>query len=336
MTLNHIIVHELLKRETELTSSVDLSEHLIPVNTNAEELVKNLNERYIKLGITYAKFGDDPGNLFPNDYSTFHNTQSTTNFIEFSRKTMGYLKSRVENIAPAKGGYLLFADYEESNKYIGIFFIRNTKGMLFAKSGSDFIINDLQHIDLEKMAMACRINKDAYQTADIRYLSFIKRKNEPTSEYFIKWINADDRIDNKTDTLNLLKILADIPKPNDAAGVPYSKEGLLEASYNFIKTLPGNRINLKTLSSEFFDDENIIINYAEENNIKINSEFKPHSPSLKKFYSVKVKADDIEISFPATKFNDTIRLDQRSRNLVTIRSEALANKIREAMEINGE
>ena len=99
----------------------------------------------------------------------------------FPQETLKNLRDQVVNISPAKGGFLVFTDYENDLRdYVSVFLIRDTIGMLFKmdKGKSSFTINPAEHLDLDKLAMACKIDITKYKQDSGKYLSFIKRKME--------------------------------------------------------------------------------------------------------------------------------------------------------------
>jgi len=333
MEVYNIIIHELRKPHMAIGANLDLSSSLLDIDENATKLISELNDRYKGLNVTHAVFGNGEGDTFPQQFLNYFSNSSHYSFLIFTRDSITDLKNKIENISAAKGGYLVYAYYKEVKEFIGIFLIRNTEGVLFTKVSDKFQINPQFHIDFEKMAMACRINKESYENSSDRYLSFIKKRNEDTSEYFVNWICATDKVDNKTDTKNLHEILVQIPFPNDSNGNPNTKEVFLSEVVNYIKSRPDKIINIKDLGTHFYNDENKIIEFANANEIKINTEFKPDATILRTFVNVKVKADDIEIKFPASKYNEIITIAQDNRS-ITIRSRALAEKIRNEMNDN--
>jgi len=50
---------------------------------------------------------------------------------------------------------------------------------------------------------------------------------------------------------------------------------------------------------------------------------------MKKFIQVRAKADNIELSFPHTAFKTLVRIDQKDKSQIIIKSEKLANQIQE-------
>lgn len=337
MEVKRVIVHELKKQVKATKASLDLSEKELVIDETAVRLVTELNNRYINLNSTHAVFADgEEEAVFPTEFKEYSSKLTSAAFKSFSVKTIKNLKERVEGLAPAKGGYLVYVDYTENGDFLGVFLIRNTSGMLFRKAGSSktFKINPSEHIDFEKMAMGCRINKSLFANGGARYLSFVKRRNEELSDYFVNWIAANDSVDDLQDTKNLYELLREIDVPNDDAGQPMDRSAFLEKVFDFIVGSE-RKVNLKTLSAQFYGDDNKLTQVSDQKGIQINSEFRANTRILKKFKLVKVKSDDIELSFPNRLYNTKVRVDQSNGNMVVIESESLANKILAEILSNG-
>ena len=332
MELNHIIIHELKKQQNNNNADLELSLQPLSVDSKSINLVKQLNERYRKWNNTYAIFGSEAGNEFPNDFKTYHDSGTGKEFLNFSTRTSGYLKSRIEGVTLAKGGYIVFADYKvDSRNYFGIFIIRNTDGVLFKWVKDSFEIDSQVHIDFEKMAMACRINKEMYISKSERYVSFIN-KNDSLSDYFIKWICVEDKIDSSTDTKFLKSILTEINLKNFGDLKDLTQDEFLEKAYAVIKTFPDRNIDIKALSNQLFQDEDVILDHAEANGIEINSIFKANKNVLRSFIKVNVKAQGISLTFSPTQYKNEIKVDRNGR--VIIKLPELAKKIIQEMEGN--
>jgi len=327
MIIQNIIVHELKKEATQTHASIDFSDKVMTKDSKSEDLVKELNDRYNNLRITYGIFDESNNELFPREYKKYRKNSNEENFVFFSKIVMENLKQKIESIAPAKGGYILFAEYKTQDEFVGIFLIRNKMGKLFTKDNSEkvFRIETPEHIDLEKMAMACRINKNMFDGTIGRYLSFIKKSNEEMSEYFMRWIAVANREDNKQDTIYLKDIACDIDPPIiPETGEYMSTSDFLNELYSFIYHSPNKQVDIKEIGLHFYGDENIILNYANRNNIPINTNFRSDPIVLKRFVNVKVKSDDIELSFPHMLFNDRIRVEN---DQILIKSQRLAQQI---------
>lgn len=336
MKVNFVVVHELIKEVNISSAAVDLSSALLELDDNSLGLVNELNKRYTKLSVTYGNFNKIEPSVFQQEFCHFMDNQSDISFLHFSKNTMHSLKDIVKRNAPAKGGYLVYADYEDFGNFIGVFLIRNTNGKLFQKDAatSMFKINSSLHIDFEKMAMACRINKDIHLDNERRPLSFIKRGNDDISQYFLDWISTTDKEDNSTDTIYLNKMVNTISPPIDSSGNIMERENFKEKIYNYVKSTPGKNVDLKVLGVAFYNNESHFIDYAQMQNLPISTEFKANTQLLKKMINIKVKADYITLDFPEKLFNDKIRIDENDPDHIIINSFALAEKIRRELQNN--
>ena len=333
MKVNHLIVHEIVKNVRESGAKLVFSESTIPIDDKAENLVKELNTRYSNLKntkITYATFDYEEDRDFPKEFDKYYKSKTKDDFIKFSIEAIKDLKTRIEGRAPAKGGYLVFAEFEDYGKFLGVYLIRNTTGMLFNKSddGKYFEINPTIHIDFEKIAMACRLNYERYEKKDGRYLGFIDVKKEEVSKFFNEWISSKDQEDNISDTKHLLyDILKKIEPPKDEEGNLIQTNIFLQEVQEFIKGSPNRIVELKTISAQFYQDEDVIPTYVQENNISINSQFKADAGILRKFVNVNVTAEKITLNFPPKYFRNKVRIGGDNADLVIIESEALVTKI---------
>lgn len=300
-------------------------------------LVQKLDASYKRTDITYAYFDQAGQNVFPNEFGNYIQNETGNSFLTFSQNTILNLKDKVESIAPAKGGFLVFSQYRINDRdYIGIYLIRDTIGMLFRKDRgrSAFIINPTEHLDLDKLAMACKIDLGHYRANDGKYLGFMKRKMNDISEYFVNWISVSDRESNKTLTQNLLSLINLASLPRDQDGQELSREAFRTEVYRYVSTLPAKMVNVNELSEHFYSDETYLANFAETNNISINTEFRPDSSEMKRFVQIDLEEDGIHVQFSRREINTKIRFDRQNRNIVIIDSHRFANALRSEIERN--
>lgn len=338
MNVSRIIVHQLNKNENEQQAILDISQNLLAVDELSTNLVQKLDSSYRRAEITYAFFDDSVPNVFPNEFRSYIQSGDEDEFLLFSQNTIRNLKDRVETISPAKGGFLVFSQYEiNSKEYIGIYLIRDTIGMLFRKNRgmATFVINPTEHLDLDKLAMACRIDLELYRTSNGKYLSFMKRKMNDISEYFIKWISVSDRESNKILTRNLLNLVNLVDRlPRNDNNVEISRDEFKAEVYRYVSSLPTKNVNINDLSEHFFSDETYLMDFAERNNISINTEFKPDNSELKRFIQIDLDSDGIHVQFSRKELNTKVRFDRQNRNIVIIESEQFASALRQEINRN--
>jgi nucleoid-associated protein len=333
MKISHVVIHELEKESGKSGASLIMFDSAIDhTDKRVVKLITELNERYKNRNETYGIFDKKNPTSFHIGFDKYFSSKSLNDFIDFTKIAAQDLSARVDNIAPAKGGYLIFAKYIKLREFIGVFLVRNTTGISLTKDKNQnkFDVGNVQHIDFENLAMACRINLGSYCMSDIRYLSFINKKGDEMSKFFTRWISSIDTETNEHDTQKLYFLLKDIPSPIDPeTGNEIDKYEFLDTVYSYITKTPGRLINIRTLSESFYNNPSYLPEKIEELGLEINGEFKAHAKALKKFIHVRAKADGIEIAFPHTAFKTAVKFDQRDSSQIIIKSEKLVNKIKD-------
>ncbi len=336
MQVNRVIIHELYKPQNvtgaKLSKSLKLMDH---TNEDVIRLVKELNRRYRKRNERHGVFDKSQPSVFHEYYERYHKSFTDADFVLFSHKSAENLKEKIEGIGPAKGGYLVYAQYDDYREYCSVFFVRDTMSIAFKrnKSVNNFDIDKVQHIDFEKLAMACRINVQLFNTENTKYLSFINTKSDDLSLYFVRWISTCDTVTSEEDTKLLLNALRKIPlKIIEDSTLIQSRDQLIKNTHRIITASPTKTANLREISKSLFDDEDYLPNFVHENYPTIPTEFKTYSTSLRSFIKVYAKADDVEINFEPSAFKKGIvKFDEKDQSQIIIRSQDLVNQIRESI-----
>ncbi len=275
MEIKRIIIHEINKEAGSNVTQYSIYDNLLDVtNKKVIDLVQELNRRYGNKSETYGIFNEDEPTDFHVDFDSYLNSVEKDNeFISFSKKSTINLKKRIELVTSAKGGFIIFVEYFYYKNFFGIFIVRNKLGTKFDSNNTtnNFSISEVQHIDFENLAMACRINYDAYKSTEIQYLSFINKTNRD-SDYFTKWISTSSTLNSTENTKILLKIINKINLPFDENGVEIERDEFKNRVYNFINNQPNKMINIFEFSKHFFDDEQYLKKYCEDNDIQINGD----------------------------------------------------------------
>jgi len=333
MKITYVVIHEIEKESGKIGAKLTLFDSAI--NSSDKRVIKllsELNDRYKNRSETYGVFDKKNSTTFHNSFEKYFNSKAEKDFIEFTKSASEDLKVRIDTNAPAKGGYLIFAHYEHNRKFVGVFLVRNTIGLSFKKDlkHNKFDIDNVQHIDFENLAMACRISIDSYRKSEIRYLSFINKKSDEMSQYFTRWISTTDTETNQEDTKLLYDLLLKVPTPVDQeTNEEIERYAFLDRVYSVIKSTPGKLVNIRTISETFYGDAEYLPSQIDTFDISINGEFKAHQRTLRKFIHVRAKADNIELAFPHTAFKTLVRFDKKDKSQIIIKSEKLVEKIHE-------
>ncbi len=333
MEVKKVIIHELIKEQGKKEAHDFLSSSVLQINVETIDLVEKLDRSFKKDYITYALFKEEEGNNFPNLFQTYNQSLKTDDlFISFTRLSLLRLKDLIQGVIFAKGGYLVFTEYEISNTtYIGVYLIRDEKGILFNKdtANGSFTINHVKYLNTNKLAMGCRINVNRFVANEGKYIAMIKNNLADFSDYFNYWISIFQPESSTEYTDALYQIISNINAPiNPDTEEQYTVDEYRKKVHDYIKTRPNKIVNIPELSSYFYQDDTYISNYADDNNILIDSEFKVDGRSLKKFWRLDINADGIQLKFSKGDFRTKVKISEENPNLIFIESSRFANKLR--------
>ncbi len=336
MKVGRVIIHELLKPLGISGAKLSKSNSLMDAtHDEVIQLVDELNRRYRRRDEKQGVFDKQNSTKFHEAFAEFHSNETDDSFIRFTHSSSENLRDRIEGIGPAKGGYLVFATYEDYRNYCSIFFVRDTTSIAFQRNRtvSNFDLRKVKHIDFERLAMACRINMTSFTEENQKYLSFIHNKKDDLSKYFINWISSSDTISSEEDTRLLLKALRTMPLPeNPETKKPFERDEMIRGAHKHILAALNRNVNLYELSRNVLGDENFIPEYVYKNYPEIPTEFRAHNPTLRQFVKVYVKADNIELNFYPSAFREgKIKFDDVDKSQLIIKSQEIVDQIRSSL-----
>ncbi len=335
MKIHYLVIHELKKEPNQKTAHVELSHTLSSLSDSSTELIDQLNEKYT-YHEKYAVFNEKQKEAFSQHYETFHRESNSDTFLRFTQNTLLLLEKKIKHVGRAKGGFFVFADYQTPQaNFCSVFLIRDKTGLLFKKDkkSSTFEVKPTTHLDIEKLAMGCKINKLKYSQREPNYLSLLETRMQDLSDYFISWIGAEKLEDNKQYTSNLYEIVNHIDRPV-IDNKKLTREEFKKQVYHYWKNQPSKLINLIDLGKEFYGEENktALVKFAQEKQLIIDTHFKPDAKEMNKFYKIHVSGDHITLSFDYAALNKSLILDPKQDDTILIRSQELYHKIKQKLK----
>jgi nucleoid-associated protein YejK len=179
MKLKNIVLHQIIREENQ-EPKLNLSSDLLTIDNTTNDFVKKLTKSYALKSPTYGAFDADVNNNpFQKNVRTYFQDKD---FFTFSTLAMNTLKSSM-SVPQAKGGYVVFAHYTESEKdFIVTVMLDNSERFVVNETLG---IEKLLGLDIDKVARANRINWQEWQDNQETYLSFIKG-TRGVSDYFAK------------------------------------------------------------------------------------------------------------------------------------------------------
>ncbi len=340
LQIHHLIIHELDKEPENSDASLFLAESTTPVDERAEALMEKLNRTFLqKEDILNAYLSPPEDALFPGYFQQLMGQGlSEEAFIHFSRETMHALQLALQGVVGAKGGYLVYALYQQEEvRTLGIFLVRDTEGIVFRKEGPQaaaFLLDTVTYLNTDKLAMACRIHLNRYEEKQGRFVELIKyaRSQKEISEYFINWIGLERPESSKELTESFLQMVDELPLPVDAETGEAMEEGRFhEKVLQFAMQSPLKTINLQQFGQEFYGDQQATKPYREEQGIELDDEFRFDRNTMRKFYNYKASAEKIYLYFNRNHLNQgQIRVEGEN---IIIHSPELAEQL---MDIIGD
>ncbi len=339
--VDKIVIHELEKAAESGEVQLFLSDQLLKVNQQSENLIKTLNETFVsKSDLLNGSLCTPEDALFPGHLQVLvESDYSNDGFLEFSKNTMRNLQESLQDVIGAKGGYLVFAEYEHfENKILGIFLVRDKEGVLFRKDEEShtFQLDSIRHLDTDRLAMACRISLDKFQQNSGRFVELIKhaKSQKEISEYFIKWIGLDQPQSSKSITQTFMNVIDQLPLPIDQdTGQPMEEEQFHNQVMAYAVQSPEKKVALDKFDTHFYGAEPMVQNYLKDNHIELDQEFRVDKGTMKKHYTYRASAEGISVSFSKNDYV-TGRVSIKGENLV-IDCPQLIDKIMDMLEDDG-
>lgn len=339
VTLRKIVIHEIIKAVNSTTAGKYFAESVIDLkeNPDATQLIEKVNKSYDDEEIVFSKFKDETLSNFPSQFDLYFNSAKTSKgFLTLTTKTLENLRLSLEKVQSSKGGYYVYAEYEfEAETYIGIFLIRDTEGVMFKRDNKSkgFKVDPITYMNIEKLAMGCRINVTRYSKKGLNYLTLIKKNQEVISDYFYDWISTANKESSREYTHALYEIISLLPPPIHAeTKQQYTVDHIRKDILAYI-TEKNRFVDIRDIGKQFYGDSNIIVKYAKDNAITIDSSFKADRGGLRKFRHININSDGIKVQFSHGDFTSKkIRFAPENQNMVVIESEKFANALRRELD----
>lgn len=322
LKIEKVIINELIKEQNGEPDVFISDEELDCKNEQLVSVIKALDAAFSKKTEKKAKLSDD-------GFSKSSSWNSEEFLFQFAKEQTNELKKLVKG-KPATGGYIIFCLSKKKHRFLSIFIVRNTKSAHLQKQGTKWDVETVTHLDTKNFAMGCRINLSLYnEKSEDRYLSFI-RGNTDISKYFEIWVGVKEERSESKDVDALISIVERIKLPEDFEDTSEFKQAI----FNYVKSSRKNRINMRDLGQYFYKDEQRFVDFAEEQGIDLDGEFKITTTQLNKFYRIFAKVSGVTLQAPLEKIGKGAMVEISEENkVVMIRSAEMVKKIKE--QVNG-
>ncbi|QRX82262.1 nucleoid-associated protein [Glaciimonas sp. PAMC28666] len=306
------------EKDRKTPSTLRLRETLLPINDKVTTLITTLRQLYNeKSGHGYGVFHENL-DVYPFSGQLSGHGTADWNFLHFTKRAMGFLQSKIEDVTFATGGYILFADYVENGEiFLLIASLKNRPGFVFDDA---LELADQEHIDLDHLHEMARVNLTTWRSGGERYISFAKRRSsgDEFSQYFRKFIGCDEFTESRALTRSLLEALNAYSLAKDDNAEMRVKRRQTVFDYCEEKRDAGDRVSLIALSARLSDDEpEAFLNFLNANSqLGVADDFDPDRrvyASLKRFRGGDKK---LTLSFDAELLDNRIIYDSEQGTLL--------------------
>ena len=203
MQLNYAVVHELVKEAGTPDARVDLAE--TSLSAESRVVVDLVNQIVGLIGrrdnmAHYGVFRDDPASTRVPDIvkSYCMETEPTPDdFLALTNDCMIALRDRARSQNLATGGYLLFADYGSTDRFLLVAMIKQRSGITM----EGLVPTNITELDLRKLHQVARVAFDRlcrYEEAtveerqDMTYVTFVSPKgSRQAAGYFVTALGCE-------------------------------------------------------------------------------------------------------------------------------------------------
>lgn len=333
--LHKLLIHELEKASDMADAQVFLSESALLIGEQESELIEKLDHTFVQKADTiYGYFSPPEDALFPGYFRILAEEQfGEEAFVNFSRDTMNALQLALQGVIGAKGGYLVYADYQVvETRLISIFLVRDKEGLVFRKdeNGQNFQLDTVTYLNTDKLAMACRIHVDKYLQGQERCLEVIKhaKSQKEISEYFLNWIGLDRPETSRNLTETFLQVVEELPLPvEEDSGEPMAEHKFREEVVNFALRSPRKTIKIDEFDQHFYGEEQKTRQYLQEHQVELDPEFRFDKRMVKQLYYFRAAAEGISLGFTRDHLQNGQVIIEDDK--IEIRCEELALKLLE-------
>jgi len=289
-----------------------LRESVLPMTESVKRLFEELHSLYMRRSTKGLGSFDPDVDTYPfsRNFGEYLEFSTEENFILFTKKAIGHLKSRISEANLATGGYVLFFlcvnREDETFPYLFITLLRQTKGCVITQ---ELEIDDAEHLDMSKLHIGCQISSSDWKTGkDIPYITFIKGSSSAkTPDYFLRAIGCTEYTNARVQTQEFLRALEDYADRHNFTHE--QKTTMKQRVHDHCRNV--QTINLRAVSAVVDPDHpERFLEFANEGGYKFSEGLEPDKRILKNLREFSAKGEGIKLSCPAVMVGERVLLNE--------------------------
>lgn len=223
-------------------------------------------------------------------------------FLEFTNIAMERLRTIINDITFASGGFLMYVRYTHNDRDMLLV------AKLNKESGSFFSANlrevvESNYLNVDHLQVAARVALQAWQNGEERYLTFVmKQDKDNPSDYFKGFIGCKIDQDSKIESRKLVKVVKDFVSHQIEANAiqPDFAPDLQQRAYDYVEALhrqdPTAPLSFDALANTVWPENpetflTFINNHAEQP----STGFIPDRTALKALSNINFKSKELTL-----------------------------------------
>ncbi|MDY0248928.1 MAG: nucleoid-associated protein YejK [Pseudomonas sp.] len=320
MSIHHCIVHFINKKPDDSPAVLRTRSESLPQDSALEHLLADINDSYnSKPSKAWGLFQTD-NSAFPLHGWLADYLAEKLDFTPFTLRAVEHLKKHLDEAKISLAGHVLFAHYQQGmTDYLIIAVLQHSEGMVITEGLG---INSAQHLDLNQMHLATRINLSEWQnnSQSKQYISFIKGKNgKKVIDGFRDFLGCQEGVDGPSETRTLLKAFSDFVESEDLPEEQAREKTTSLITYANNQTRRGEVVSIEGLS-EVLDEDNpkAFYNHIRNKDYGLSPEIPADKRTLNAFHRFTGRAEGISISFESHLLGSKVEYDE-TRDMLIIR-----------------
>lgn len=319
LEIKNFVIHQLLKQSGKDVVIDKNAKGCLNIALKEKKFIGELDKSYHKksspiYGIFSGEFPD-----FKNKLDEYYNLKSI-DFFDFSKRIMEIYKNILKLTITATGGYMLVCEYvnNRTNKdLLLILMINNKEGYVIDEK--TLTLSDIQNLDIHKVDVACLINLTDWKiisnnktTDRVTYLSFVKGLKN-VSQYFMKFVDVDNRTTSKESTSRLIAALHAYLDKN--VKEREQRIRILDSVHNYCisKVEEKKEILLDDIGRLVNEDNpEDFVDHATDEEFSVSSVISGDKSSLKPLKYISYSDKNIKIEFDNNELDKTIFYDRET------------------------
>nr|WP_312822916.1 nucleoid-associated protein [Acinetobacter oleivorans] len=318
MKIKNVIFHQIDKKATKLgldKVTIDFAKDLLqPDDAVVQKFCDDILESYRQHNPIWGLINEK--NDFHNKLESFYSPKPR-DFIDFSKDICELIKNELAKCILGTGGFVLILNYTYSEKeWLLIAMLKNDEGYGLTEA---LALEKRKYLNIKKLHESARINIEQWRNnislkddEKVNCLSFMKgarQKDSEVTEYFRDALGCIGYHSSNRNTKEVINAITDYM---ESKSYDSNKKDLVrDTLYNYFSTQYqlDLEIDLETISRKVNAEEpEDFTNYLKENNLNIDSSFKPSEKSFIQLRKLSFTVGDVKVSFSYDDINDKVIL----------------------------